>query len=101
MAGRDTSWWGWGYADAFPVPAARRAIGQMVSGLLGVGGELEPAEPRPLDAIELAPPRFELTGSLAGLGDSSLGERVGHTYGKAYLDILRGFRGDFGPAPDV
>jgi alkyldihydroxyacetonephosphate synthase len=28
-------------------------------------------------------------------------QRVRHTYGRSYRDVLRGFHGDFGPAPDL
>jgi alkyldihydroxyacetonephosphate synthase len=69
----------------------------MAGGLLGVG-ELRP---RPLPRLEdislpasrVAPPLGFVTGDRHA--------RILHTYGRAYRDVLRGFRGDFSPAPDL
>ncbi len=43
----------------------------------------------------MAPPE-----SLAALCSAKDADRAAHTYGKGYRDLVRGFHGDFSPAPD-
>ncbi len=99
MSTRATSIWGWGYADKFPDIEARRHLAEQVSPLLG-GPALEPREPAPLDALRLPRPRVEPPESLAALCSTADADRAAHTYGKGYGDLVRGFHGDFSPAPD-
>ena len=100
MSERATSFWGWGWADKFPDPEALAAIGEQVAGLLGraVGG------PRPAPTIEqavLPAARVDVPSALSAFCGASRLERASHTYGKAYRDLVRGFRGDFSSAPDL
>jgi alkyldihydroxyacetonephosphate synthase len=67
---------------------------------LGFGGE-EVEEPVPLDAIELAPPRLIVPDSLAEIVTDDRVERVSHSYGKAYRDVVRAFRGRIENPPDL
>jgi alkyldihydroxyacetonephosphate synthase len=100
MSQRERSFWGWGWADAFPDAGARRATGDLVSAVLG-GARLELREPpRPGD-IRLAPPRAGVPSQLAGFVTDALPDRVRHTYGRSYRDLARGFAGRFEPAPDL
>lgn len=97
---RERSFWGWGWADAFPADAARRATGDMVSALVG-GARLELGEPPRLDQIELAAPRVAVPAQLAGVVSDAREDRVRHTYGRSFRDLVRGFAGRFEPAPDL
>ncbi|HEU5060715.1 MAG TPA: FAD-binding protein, partial [Kofleriaceae bacterium] len=102
MAARERSFWGWGWADAFPDEAGRRATGQMVAALLGGGAVELGAPPREEDAIAtLATPRVTVPESLAEVVTAAPAVRLRHTYGKAYPDLVRGFAGRFEPAPDL
>ena len=67
---------------------------------LGFGAE-EVEEPVPLAAIELPPPRIEPPSQLSHLLSSDRYERVSHALGKAYRDVVRGFRGRIDAAPDL
>jgi len=100
MAARERSFWGWGWADAFPDASARRATGGMVSALLG-GAALEVREPPRLDSIQLAAPRVAVPAQLAGFVKGDREARARHTYGRSYRDLARGFAGRFEPAPDL
>ncbi|HMC06896.1 MAG TPA: FAD-binding oxidoreductase [Solirubrobacterales bacterium] len=51
--------------------------------------------------MELRAPRVEPPGSLAHLFRSEPYERASHALGKAYRDVVRGFRGDFANPPDL
>jgi alkyldihydroxyacetonephosphate synthase len=66
---------------------------------LGFGGDV--AEPVPLDQVELAPPRLQAPDSLAEIFGDERHERLGHALGKAYRDVVRGFRGEFPNPPDL
>ena len=98
MSPRATSIWGWGYADKFPDAGSRRALGEQVSLLLGAPA-LEPREPAPTP--RLPPARITPPEPLAQLCSSGDADRAAHTYGKGYGDLVRGFHGDFSPAPDL
>jgi alkyldihydroxyacetonephosphate synthase len=67
---------------------------------LGFGGD-QVEEPVPLEVIELRPPRMEPPGSLSHLFSADRYERVSHALGKAYRDVVRGFRGQVENPPDL
>lgn len=99
MSTRATSIWGWGYADKFPDREARRSLAEQVSPLLG-GPTLEPREPASGNALRIPRPRVAPPESLAELCSAEDADRAAHTYGKGYGDLVRGFHGNFSPAPD-
>lgn len=99
MSERERSFWGWGWADKFPDEDARRAVAMQIGALLGFEG-LEVLNPVRLQDVVLAPPRVDLPEALAGFSSAAHAERVMHTYGRSYRDVLRAFRGDFRNAPD-
>ena len=94
---RTRSHWGWGWADKFITAEERRNLGQMVHGTLGLDVG-EPLEPIGLGAIELLPARVEPPFDFC---HTERENRVRHTYGRAFPDLVRGFRGEFQGAPDL
>jgi hypothetical protein len=99
MSERRRSFWGWGWADGFPDDAARRLVAEQVGGLFGLKNlALQP--PPSLDRIRMPEPRVAVPAALASFASAERLERASHTYGKGFVDIARGFRGDFSPAPD-
>jgi alkyldihydroxyacetonephosphate synthase len=58
-------------------------------------------EPVPLEQVELPEPRLEAPKGLADMFSSDRYERVSHSLGKAYRDVVRGFRGQFEHPPDL
>ncbi|MEK6276452.1 MAG: FAD-binding oxidoreductase [Actinomycetota bacterium] len=70
-----------------------------ISERLGFGGEV--ADPVPLQDAELREPRLQVPGSLAGFVRDDPHERATHALGKAYTDVVRGFRGEFTNPPDL
>ena len=67
---------------------------------LGFGGE-RVEEPVPIDAIELAAPRLKPPASLDGILSADPPDRIRHAMGRAYRDVVRGFRGRFDRTPDL
>lgn len=93
---RARSWWGWGWSDAALTDEQCRRQGALVPGL--------PDTPLPvpgLDGLRLPAPRLRAPGSLADVMTDATADRAGHTYGKAYRDVVRALRGDLEAAPDL
>ncbi len=91
--------WGWGYEDQAP---SREELGQAAAGIrerFGFGGEIEDAVP--LDEVELRAPRLKAPSAFGELFRDEHYERVSHALGKAYRDVVRGFRGEFENPPDL
>jgi alkyldihydroxyacetonephosphate synthase len=93
--------WGWGWEDKFPDDGMRAGLAAQANAFLGAGTATPGALPSIAQAIDrLHAPRIEPPAAIAKFCDASADSRIRHTYGKAYRDQLRGFRGDFSPAPD-
>jgi len=91
--------WGWGYEDQAPAREELRAAAAGIRERLGFGGEVE--EPVALDAVELRKSRLKAPSSFGDLFTDEKYERVLHSLGKAYRDVVRGFRGEFANPPDL
>jgi alkyldihydroxyacetonephosphate synthase len=91
--------WGWGYEDQAPSREELLAASRGIREQLGLGGELE--EPVPLEEVELREARLKAPSGLGDLFTDEKYERVCHSLGKAYRDVVRGFRGEFENPPDL
>ncbi len=92
--------WGWGYEDEQPPPAELRSTAEFLAQHLGFGSP-EPEQPVPLSEVVLPPARLAAPPALAEISSSEDYERALHTYGRAYRDVVRAFRGRFEYPPDV
>jgi alkyldihydroxyacetonephosphate synthase len=92
--------WGWGYEDEQPSVEELRSTAAFLSERLGFGCA-EPEEPVPLAAVSLPPPRLSPPASLHPISFSDTYVRALHSYGRAYRDVVRAFRGNFEHPPDV
>jgi alkyldihydroxyacetonephosphate synthase len=97
---RRRSFWGWGYEDEAIEPAHAEAIADLLAARFGVEPPSVHPAPKLADII-LAGPRIAAPGPLREIVSSDVHDRASHTYGKAFRDIVRGFRGDFSAAPDA
>lgn len=99
MQARRRSFWGWGYEDAAVTAEEVDALAPAVAAMLGVDA-LTVRRPPSLDDVGLRPPRVAPPPALAPLCSDDPFERAGHTYGKSYRDVVRGFSGSFPSPPD-
>jgi alkyldihydroxyacetonephosphate synthase len=90
--------WGWGYADEQPSPEALRDQAAFLAGHLGFGSP-EPESPAPLPALPA--PRLAPPSALAPVCATNDADRARHALGSSYVDVVRGFRGEFPAPPDV
>jgi alkyldihydroxyacetonephosphate synthase len=99
MAERRLKHWGWGYEDQAPTATQLREAAEGIRERFGFGGEVE--KPVALDDVELRAPRLKRPKGLGDLFADGRYERVSHALGKAYRDVVRGFRGEFENPPDL
>jgi alkyldihydroxyacetonephosphate synthase len=99
MAERRLKHWGWGFEDQAPTATQLREAGEGIRARFGFGGEVE--KPVPLEEVELQAPRLKVPGGFGDLFSDGKYERVSHSLGKAYRDVVRGFYGRFENPPDL
>jgi len=92
--------WGWGFEDQQPTREGVEGIARAVTDRFGFEiDEIE--EPAPLDSVELAEPRLAPPKRFAEIFSDDRYDRIAHSLGKAYRDVVRGFRGKFPNPPDL
>lgn len=94
------SFWGWGHADRFPPADTRRDLADRLESELGFP-DLKIRDPPSIEECTVPGTNIDIPSSLAPFVSTDRETRIRHTYGKSYPDILRGFTGQFGPAPDA
>src|SRR6185503_2293376 len=98
MAGRQRKHWGWGFADEQPPLDELRQAAHGFVGHLGFGSE-EIEEPVALDDVALRAPRVEPPDDVPSPADAF--HRVRFGLGCAYVDVVRGMRGEVPHPPDA
>ena len=91
--------WGWGYEDQAPTEKELREAAAGIRERFGFGGKPEAAVP--LGEVELRDARLKVPTEFGDLFVDDRYERVAHALGKAYRDVVRGFRGEFPNPPDL
>jgi len=91
--------WGWGYEDQAPTATQMREAAEGIRARFGFGGEVR--KPVPLEEVALREARLKAPERFGDLFSDERYERVSHALGKAYRDIVRGFRGEFESPPDL
>ncbi|HQR81005.1 MAG TPA: FAD-binding oxidoreductase, partial [Actinomycetota bacterium] len=90
--------WGWGSAERALNGDQIAQAAPGIATLLGFG-RTDVELPVPLERADLPVARIS-PGTLGDIAASDRHTRATHALGKAYRDVIRGFRGDFTTAPD-
>ena len=93
----ERSWWGWGRQGAGLSAEQRQRLGMLLGTQLDTSGLVPLSPPQPQD---VALPACRLETVFEWLSDTPV-QRAGHTYGKAFRDVVRALRGDLSVAPDL
>jgi alkyldihydroxyacetonephosphate synthase len=99
-ASRRLKHWGWGYEDQQPPRDQVEGIAKAVTDRLGFEVD-EIEEPVPLEEVKLPDARLKPPKGLEEMFSSDPYDRVSHSLGKAYRDVVRGFRGEFANPTDL
>src|SRR5438128_723071 len=103
MSARRFKHWGWGYEDQWPALEQLRegagALGERLAEIAITVGEIE--EPAPLQALKLRVPHIRVPRALAEIAANDDHARASHALGKSYVDVVRGFRGEYEHPPDL
>jgi alkyldihydroxyacetonephosphate synthase len=92
--------WGWGFEDQQSSRDQVEGIARAVTDRLGFEVD-EVEEPAPLESVELAEARLKPPKRFAEMFSDDRYDRIAHSLGKAYRDVVRGFRGEFPNPPDL
>ncbi|QNP66853.1 FAD-binding oxidoreductase [Streptomyces genisteinicus] len=100
MRGGTRSWWGWGNVEDAVTGAERDALTRRVAELLP-GADLSVHEPPPLDAFGVGPSRVRAPRALQPLVSDGVRDRLAHSHGQAFRDVVRALLGSLPHVPDL
>ena len=100
MTARRRTFWGWGFEDQQPSHQDVEQAGQGAREHLGFG-PAEVERPARVEDLDLRAQRVEPPAALRSICRVDPYERALHSYGRAYRDVVRAFRGRFDNPPDV
>jgi alkyldihydroxyacetonephosphate synthase len=92
--------WGWGHEGEGPTREQQASMARTLESRFGLA-DLVVTDPPTLDELDLPACRLAPLASLADRCRTDREARAGHTYGKSFRDVVRGFARDFSHPPDV
>jgi len=92
--------WGWGLEGEGLTANEIEQLGGTFAGRWGIDAE-RVLEPPQVDELDLRAPRLSPPASLEAAFSTEPYERAAHTYGRSFRDLVRAFRRDYAPAPDL
>ncbi|MUM15534.1 FAD-binding oxidoreductase [Mycobacterium sp. CBMA271] len=94
------SWWGWGsVSDAVTGTEADR-LEQRIRALLPTA-DLEAHVPPSIESFQLGAPRIQPPAALVGIASADHTDRIAHSHGQAFRDVVRALRGQLSAVPDL
>ncbi len=96
---RSRRWWGWGYEGEGLSDEERAGLAAVLGPRIALDGHR--LDPPDLGELELPVARLAMPKALAGIVSDELEERVGHSYGKSFRDVVRALHGRIDHPPDL
>ena len=100
MGAKTRSWWGWGNVEDAVGPDERQALAARVRALLP-DADLTIHQPPALQGLSVPAPRVHAPASLTDLASIDLRDRVLHSHGQSFRDVLRCLMGHVDHVPDI
>jgi alkyldihydroxyacetonephosphate synthase len=100
MAGKTRSWWAWGNVEDAVAGEELRALVGRVAALLP-DAELVAHHPPPVDAFAVPASRVRPPTALAALMSETPNDRLAHSLGRAFRDVVRALLGRVDSVPDL
>src|SRR5438874_568934 len=92
--------WGWGLEGEGLTAREIEQLGGTFAGRWGISA-VRVLDPPQVGELELRAPRLAPPASLEAAFSAEPYERVAHTYGRSFRDLVRAFRRDYAHAPDL
>ncbi|HVN86868.1 MAG TPA: FAD-binding oxidoreductase [Candidatus Binatia bacterium] len=100
MVTRRRKFWGWGVEGEGPNAEQQQHIAQLLAARFDLP-EITIASPPRVEDLQLRAPRIAPPAALAAICSTDPDDRAGHSYGKAFRDVVRAFRRDYSNPIDV
>ena len=100
MAGKTRSWWGWGTVEDAVSGDELEQLTRRVSSLLP-SADLEGHEPPPVESFAVPASRVRPPDALAALASDAPLDRLAHSHGRAFRDVVRALLGRLEFVPDL
>ncbi len=94
------SWWGWGNVEHAVAGAELEALTRRVAGLLP-NADLTAHEPPPIASFAVPASRIAAPASLDHLVSTDARDRLAHSHGQAFRDVVRALLGELPDVPDL
>ncbi len=100
MTPKTRSWWGWGNVEDAVVGDELRQLTSRVAAMLP-NAELEPHQAPPVESFQVPASRVRPPEALATLTSEAPSDRLAHSHGKAFRDVVRALLGRLDNVPDL
>ena len=100
MSKRRRKFWGWGWEGEGPDAEQQQRIAQLLVARFGLS-EISITAPPRLEEIRLRAPRLTPPAGLEAICSVDPYDRAGHSYGKAFRDVVRAFRRQYANPIDL
>ncbi|MEV4946967.1 FAD-binding oxidoreductase [Streptomyces sp. NPDC053755] len=94
------SWWGWGNTEDAVVGREREALSRRVAELLP-GADPTVHEAPPVESFGTAASRIKAPSALAPIVSDDVRDRLAHSHGQAFRDVVRALLGTLPHVPDL
>ncbi|MFF4901898.1 FAD-binding oxidoreductase [Streptomyces sp. NPDC001068] len=100
MSGKTRSWWGWGNVEDAVRGHEREELDRRTAHLLP-GADLTVHEAPPIESFGVGASRVEAPAALASIVSADVRDRLAHSHGQAFRDVVRALLGRLPHVPDL